>query len=76
MCKWGTSKLVTLYIPRPVSGRTEVGVDECIADLIQALNNAKIETTGSCCGHGKQEGSILLKDGRVLTILISQKEKA
>lgn len=68
MCKWGTSKMVTLCSPRNISGRIEVGVDECIADLVQALNNAKIETTGSCCGHGKHEGNILLKDGRILEI--------
>lgn len=68
MCKWGTSKTVTLCSPREISGRTEVGVDECIADLIQALNNAKIETTGSCCGHGRENGTILLKDKRTIII--------
>jgi hypothetical protein len=44
------------------------GVDSCIADLVQALNNAGVYTSNSCCGHGKTEGVIALHDGRELTI--------
>lgn len=68
MCKWGTDKIVRLCKPRPVSGRTEIMVDACLADLVQALNDAGIETQGCCCGHGKGDGDIQLADGRILVI--------
>ena len=68
MCVWGTTKNVTLCVPRP-SGRTEIPVDACIADLVQAINDAGIETVTSCCGHGKGSGEIILRDGRRLEIL-------
>ncbi|HNT30338.1 MAG TPA: hypothetical protein PKL83_05290 [bacterium] len=68
MCEWGTDKIVKLYKPMPVSGRNEIAVDSCLADLVQALNNAGIETTGCCCGHGKGDGDIQLADGRILII--------
>ena len=54
-------------IPIPIRGRVE-GIDLCIADLVAALNAANIPTVASCCGHGKIDGSIILEDGRWLTI--------
>jgi hypothetical protein len=45
-----------------------VDVDICIADIVAALNAANIPTAASCCGHGIQNGSILLVDGRELII--------
>jgi hypothetical protein len=45
-----------------------VGVDECIAPIVEALNKAGAFTVASCCGHGTQPGSIVLRDGRELTI--------
>ena len=33
-----------------------------------ALNAANIITIASCCGHGKQDGSILFEDGRELVV--------
>jgi hypothetical protein len=68
MCEWGTDLIVRLCQPMPVSGRTEISVDACIAPLVQALNDAGIETTGCCCGHGHGPGNILLADGRELII--------
>ncbi len=45
-------------------------VDACIADLVRRLNAGATEpvTRGSCCGHGDEEGSILLCDGRTLVL--------
>jgi hypothetical protein len=43
-------------------------IDKCIVSIVSALNDAGIYTTASCCGHGKRDGSILLLDGRELTI--------
>lgn len=47
-----------------------VAIDECIAPIVDALNQAGALTVASCCGHGKQPGSIVLRDGRELTIAI------
>jgi hypothetical protein len=44
------------------------GVDACIADIVRALNDGGVITTGSCCGHGRSDGSILLADGREIII--------
>ena len=68
MCKWGTYKIVRLCKSRIYSGITEIKVDSCLADLVQALNDAKIETVGCCCGHFKGNGEISLADGRQLII--------
>lgn len=54
-------------IPMAIKRRVEF-IDPCIAHIIAALNAANIITTCSCCGHGKTDGTIMLDDGRVLTI--------
>lgn len=51
----------------PINGRV-ICVDWCIHHIVSALNAAGVETVASCCGHGKMDGRIDLKDGRVLTI--------
>lgn len=73
MCKYGD--VVMLYVPIP-GGLSYTGfarwdykaVDRCIAPIVKALNDAGIYTAGSCCGHGKTDGSILLQDGRELVV--------
>ena len=55
------------------SRKKVVGIDECIADIVDALNSGGVLTAQSCCGHGRQDGEILLHDGRNL-IIINQKE--
>jgi len=73
MCKHGTEQVVKLCKPRPNSCRTEIVVDTCIASIVQALNDANIETTYACCGHYKAPGSIMLADGRELLVVKSYK---
>ncbi len=73
MCRWGTDTLLWVLIPAELSHTGEAfwakrGVDACIADLVQALNDAGIYTSQSCCGHGKGDGLISLHDGRELII--------
>jgi len=68
MCEWGTYKTVKLCKPKEFSKRTEIPVDACIADIIQALNNAGIGTEASCCGHNRGLGTIMLSDDRELLI--------
>ena len=51
----------------PINGKVRC-VDWCIHHIVAALNAGGVETVASCCGHGKQDGRIDLKDGRVLWI--------
>lgn len=44
------------------------GIDACIAPLVKVLNDVGIGTRSSCCGHGRQLGSVALADGRELII--------
>ena len=57
-------------VPMAINGR-RVDIDFCIADIVAALNAANITTIASCCGHGKQDGSIALENGRTLTIKLN-----
>lgn len=73
MCKWGTETILNVTVPAHLSHtgverKAEKGIDSCIADIVKALNEGGVLTTGSCCGHGKKDGSILLADGRELVI--------
>lgn len=71
MCKWGTDAMVRLAHPMPVSGRTEIAVDACLAPLVQMLNNYGVRTIGCCCGHGQAEGNVLYEqDGQQHTLTI------
>lgn len=38
--------------------KTNILVDECLADEIESLWNKGIRTAGCCCGHGKYLGFI------------------
>jgi len=40
-----------------------IEIDACIAPLVEALQKAGIYTLTSCCGHGKEDGYILLENG-------------
>jgi len=73
MCKWGTEVELTVLMPARLSytgnPRWDVKkVDACISPIVKALNDARIYTASSCCGHGEIDGEILLHDGRMLVI--------
>jgi hypothetical protein len=73
MCEWGKTRDLLVSIPAHLShtGKRRWAwkpVDSCIADIVEALNVFGIYTESSCCGHGKENGSIILQDGRVLII--------
>lgn len=73
MCVWGTEVGVRVPIPASLShtgrDRWDVkGVDACIADIVRALNAGGVRTAQSCCGHGREDGSIILWDGREIVI--------
>lgn len=54
-------------VPMPLRGRRQ-DVDVCVADIVAALNAAGVVTMASCCGHGEQDGSVALEDGRELIV--------
>lgn len=72
MCAPETFVEVTLCKARPFSGREKVWVDSCLAPLVQALNDHGVETIGSCCGHGRETGTVVIaqKDGAVVTLSV------
>lgn len=73
MCKWGNTKLLEVTIPAKLSSTGKdkkkiVDIDECILEIVKALNDSGIVTIASCCGHNKRPGSIILGDGREFII--------
>ena len=62
MCKWGNDTLVTLP-----SGKV-IAVDSCMADFVDRLNKAGIDTFASCCGHGKLPATICLSGDRWMIV--------
>lgn len=63
MCSWGNDKIVRVIRrnnPDVSDGWHLVAVDACLAELVQAMNNAGIITLGCCCGHGKFPPSIIV----------------
>lgn len=79
MCN-NESVLLLVNIPAELShtgaARWDIkAVDSCIADIVQALNDAGILTSSCCCGHGEYPGSILLQDGRELIIVRPDKRE-
>lgn len=73
MCQHGDDVIVRVKIDASLSHSgtaywAEKGIDRCIAPLVRALQEGGIDMLGSCCGHGKGDGSIILADGRVLSI--------
>jgi hypothetical protein len=55
----------------PLAGRVR-HIDTCIHKLVAALEAGGCEPAASCCGHGSQVGSVLLRDGRELLIFPNQ----
>lgn len=72
MCKWGTTVTLKNLDPEAIHHKI-ISIDSCIASIIQALMQAGVYTLASCCGHGKQPGSIILVDGREIRIYSNSK---
>jgi hypothetical protein len=73
MCRHGDTKDLRVLIPAHLShtgaDRWDTkAIDSCLADIVEALNAAKLYTLTSCCGHGRGRGEIVLHDGRMLVI--------
>lgn len=48
------------FLSKDVDGRTSVCIDACIVEAVKFLWNHKVRTLGSCCGHGKEDPSLIL----------------
>lgn len=73
MCSWGATVMVRCKIDADLSceGKDvwrDLEIDSCIAPIVRALQVGGIDMRGSCCGHGRGDGSILLLDGRELIV--------
>ena len=73
MCDWGNTKRVRVKISASLShdGKAywkDEPIDSCIAPIVMALQYAGVDMLSSCCGHGKNDGEIILADGRKLVI--------
>lgn len=73
MCNWGTDTQVRVKIAAALSSTgaekwREMGIDSCIAPIVDALQKGGIDMLASCCGHGNAPGRIDLADGRVIAI--------
>jgi hypothetical protein len=73
MCQYGNNIDVNVLIDKSLSHTGESRwcikqIDSCIAPIVDALQKANINMLGSCCGHNKEDGSILLADGREIII--------
>lgn len=81
MCAHGISVPVEVTIPAHLSHdgkayQRVVGVDACIAPIVQALNAAGLPTIASCCCHGAAPSRISLRDGRdVLIVTYDQAQR-
>lgn len=64
----GGREAAMTVIERDESGRPTVWCDPCIAPIVSALNAGGIHTIASCCGHGRNDSTIGLTDGRWLVI--------
>ena len=65
--------MLTVWVPAELShtgeGREEQKpIDPCIAPIVKALNEGGVITVSSCCGHGVEDGTIALLDGRELIV--------
>lgn len=76
MCEWGNEVCCVVEVPADLSHTGAVfeklvGIDSCIAPIVDALNKAGIKTRQSCCGHYKMDGQIDLQDGRMIIVRAS-----
>lgn len=74
MCQHGDTVELPVPMPAHLSHTGErrwavKAVDRCLADLVRALNTGGVYTANCCCGHGADDGAIVLHDGRVLVVV-------
>lgn len=51
------------HIRQHTDGRETVCIDACISDAISSLWERELPTLNSCCGHNRQEPSVIIPDG-------------
>lgn len=63
MCKWGewtTINVIRLPNHEIEDGWYPMAVDSCIAEHVQKMNDLGIITINSCCGHFKEDATVLV----------------
>lgn len=70
----GVAKHVTVKIPADLACKgvacwKQGYIDSCLAPLVKSLQEGGVDMRGSCCGHGKYFGEIVLQDGNLLLVL-------
>ncbi len=78
-CKVGTFECQQiLHLPENIATEKQnrsISCDVCIADTIKHLWSKNIQTLGCCCGHGKENPSVIIANGNtdvdVLAILLT-----
>lgn len=72
MCKWGTTRMIRVirrnHDDYP-DGWHSIGVDACIANYVQEMNDRGIITVGCCCGHFDPIGASVLVDAASIPLL-------
>jgi hypothetical protein len=73
MCRWGEWEDVEVTIPADLSctgkaRRKLAKIDRCIAHIVRRLDAQGVAMRGSCCGHGKRPGQILLESGGIIRV--------
>ena len=64
----GGEKTYANQVCMPLNGKVRC-IDWCIHQIVASLNAGGVETVACCCGHGKEDGNIVLADGRELMII-------
>ena len=73
MCEHGDTIILTVPISAEASHTGKFRwslkpIDRCISPYVKALNNSELYTAGSCCGHGKNMGEIIMHNGTIIHI--------
>jgi hypothetical protein len=64
VCEWGNEIVVNLPDDiDPERKSRKVSLDSCIAEVIQRLWKQGCQIRSCCCGHGKENASIVISGG-------------
>ena len=77
MCEHGDE--IVLDLPDNIDigkKNRSISCDRCIATIITKLWKAGVQTLGCCCGHGKENPSIVMENGSdyVANSILSRKD--
>ncbi len=73
MCAYGDTVIVRVKVlgflaHEGIDTWKDKPIDRCISSLVATLQDHGVDMQGSCCGHGKNPGEIVLANGQKLII--------